>query len=166
MIALDMQYALHDLDLPTLVRACALAGVEAGVPYLHDGVVAFAARLDPVLKTNGDARRGLFRTALRAAPSLPLATPGAGLAVPFGQWLQTDARLRALAFDSLADLRRRRIVRADFIDSLLTRHVPAEPARHGTMVWLLMMMEQWFAQRRVDSVQHNAVPARVPAHIT
>jgi asparagine synthase (glutamine-hydrolysing) len=131
-----------------LARAACLAGVETAAPYLHDGVVAFAARLDPRHKRGGDARGALLRSAL-GGPA-PARTHPEGLALPFGQWLQTDARLKGLAFDSLADLRKRRIVRGDFLDTLLAQRLPAQPARHGTMVWMLMMLEQWFAQRRVD----------------
>jgi asparagine synthase (glutamine-hydrolysing) len=161
MIALDMQYALADHALPILSVTAGLAGVEAAVPYLHDGVVAFAARLDPRHKRAGDARGALFRSALRdAAPARPA---GDAPALPFGEWLQTDARLKGLAFDSLADLRKRRIVRADFIDTLLAHRLAAQPARHGTMVWLLMMLEQWFAQRRVDCDRVGAARARALA---
>jgi asparagine synthase (glutamine-hydrolysing) len=45
-------------------------------------------------------------------------------------------------------LRRRGIVRADFIDSLLSHRLAEQPQLHGRMVWLLMMLEQWFGQRR------------------
>jgi asparagine synthase (glutamine-hydrolysing) len=162
MIALDMQYGLPDHELPMLVRACALAGVDACVPYLADGVVAFAARLDPRHKAGGDAARGLFRSALRATVPARLPHP-ARQAPPFGQWLQADPRLRALAFDSLAALRKRRIVRGDFLDTLLASGMPEQPARHGAMVWLLMMLEQWFAQRRVDCGNLGAARSRTVA---
>jgi asparagine synthase (glutamine-hydrolysing) len=161
MIALDMQYALADHALPMLARASCLAGVDSAAPYLQDGVVAFAARLDPRHKRGGDARGALLRSAL-GGPA-PARTHPEGLALPFGQWLQTDARLKGLAFDSLADLRKRRIVRGDFVDTLLARQLPAQPARHGTMVWMLMMLEQWFAQRRVDCDSVGTARARAMA---
>jgi asparagine synthase (glutamine-hydrolysing) len=147
MIALDLQYALVEQSLPAHARACELAGVAGAYPYLNDAVVAFAARLDPAFKRDG--ARGLLPAALRGTlQRRTLAARGQGFALPFGQWLQSDARLRSLAFDSLSDLRRRGIVRADFVDTLLTHHLPQQPGRHGTMVWVLMMLEQWFAQRR------------------
>jgi asparagine synthase (glutamine-hydrolysing) len=89
---------------------------------------------------------------------------GHGLAPPVGQWLLADARLRAIAFDSLAALRSRGIVRPEFIDLLLSRSLPEDPARHGRMVWLLMMLEQWFAQRRSGAPASVAPPREtVPA---
>jgi hypothetical protein len=69
-------------------------------------------------------------------------------AAPFGHWLQSEPRIKALAFDSLAHLKRRGIVREAFIDTLLTARMAQNPAWHGRMVWLLMMLEQWFGQRR------------------
>jgi asparagine synthase (glutamine-hydrolysing) len=70
------------------------------------------------------------------------------MAPAIGRWLLADARLKALAFDSLSDLRKRGIVRAGFLDQLLARSLAEDPGRHGRMIWMLMMLEQWFAQRR------------------
>lgn len=58
-------------------------------------------------------------------------------------WLEADEHLRALAYDSLLDLRRRHIVREKFIDMLLSMSAPA----NADMVWMLMMLEQWLARR-------------------
>lgn len=58
-------------------------------------------------------------------------------------WFAADARLRELAYDSLLDLRRRQLVRADFIDMLLSSSLEA----HADMAWTLMMLEQWLARR-------------------
>ncbi|MDP3672106.1 MAG: asparagine synthase-related protein [Telluria sp.] len=149
MLALDMKYTLADNDLPKVIKACELAGVDAAFPFLDDAVVAFAARLRPRHKLRGTRLRYFFKEALR--DTLPRAVIGKkkhGFGLPFGFWLQGDARLRALALDSLSDLKARHIVRADFIDSLLAQRVSEHPAYHGTMVWVLMMLEQWFAQRK------------------
>ena len=51
--------------------------------------------------------------------------------------------LRALVGDSLATLKRRRIVRAAFIDQLLDRWLPEHPGYYGEMVWILMTLELW-----------------------
>jgi asparagine synthase (glutamine-hydrolysing) len=155
MIALDLQYGLEARALPAHLRACELAGVTSAYPWLNDAVVALAARRDPVDKQGGG--RCAVRAALQGAlPRRLLAARGDGLAPPFGQWLLSDARLRSLAFDSLSDLRRRGIVRAEFIDALLTRHLPADPARHGRTAWVLMMLELWFGQRRPGALAAGA----------
>lgn len=146
LIALDLQYGLSERTLPAHARACELAGVIGAYPWLSDAVVALAARLDPAAKQGGTGCA--FRNGLAGAlPRRLLGARGQGLAPPFGQWLLSDARLRSLAFDSLSDLRRRGIVRAEFVDTLLARALPANPSRHGRMVWVLMMLELWFGQR-------------------
>ncbi len=47
MLAFDLKYTLTDNDLPKVVTACRLAGVDAAFPFLDDAVVAFAERLRP-----------------------------------------------------------------------------------------------------------------------
>ena len=148
MIALDMKYTLADWQLPALIRACELSGLEIGFPFLGDAVVAFAARLSPHQKLDGVRLSPFFREALRGTVPRKAAPERAPAAPPFGHWLQADQRIKALAYDSLADLKRRGIVRAGFIDTLLATRVAEYPAYHGRMVWLLMMLEQWFDQHR------------------
>lgn len=167
MIGLDLLYRLGPRGVPAVAQACDMAGIASVFPYLADAMVAYAARLDPARKTDGDAARGLLREALRGVLPARLARGhGCALAPPVGQWLLADARLKALAFDSLATLRSRGIVRADFIDQLLSRRLAEDPARHGRMVWLLMMLEQWFAQRRgtdpaaMAAARHTTVAGR------
>ena len=149
MLALDLQLTLADNDLPKVVRACDLAGIDAAFPFLDDEMVAFSARLRPRDKLRGQRLRHFFKQAL--ADFLPPAIinkPKHGFGLPFGVWLQQHRPLRELAGDSLQSLRARRIVRGDFIDQLLGQHVHEHAGYHGTMVWVLLMLEQWFQQHR------------------
>jgi asparagine synthase (glutamine-hydrolysing) len=149
MVALDLQYRVGERTLPTMQRALDMAGITVAFPYLSDAMLAFAARLDPECRAAGAGPAGLFSEAMRAVLPRRLAqSHGHGMAPAIGRWLLADARLRALAFDSLADLRKRGIVRAGFLDQLLARSLAEDPGRHGRMIWMLMMLEQWFAQRR------------------
>lgn len=133
--------------LPAFAAACAASGAAPAFPYLHDAVVAMSACLAPRHKTPKGAR-ALFTHALRELDyRLPLAREAAP-PLPFGTWLQGDARLRALAYDSLAALGKRGIVRRDFLDLLLARRLPEDPGLHGRTVWQLMMLEAWLARPR------------------
>src|SRR5262249_11744777 len=71
-----------------------------------------------------------------------------GFGLPFGPWLATHEPLRQIALDSVTDLKRRRIIRPEFIDELTSVHVRSHADYYGTMVWVLMRLEQWF--RRSD----------------
>ncbi|MYM35006.1 asparagine synthase [Duganella sp. FT94W] len=147
MQALDLRYTLADNDLRKVGLACELAGVEAAFPFLSDELLAFSGRLPPQDKLHGTRLRYFFKHALREhLPREILRKKKHGFGMPFGQWLLADARLRALAFDSLSDLKARCLVRADFIDQLTQVRLHEHPAYHGTMVWVLMMLEQWLSQ--------------------
>ena len=158
MLALDLKYTLADNDLPKVVKACELARMEVAFPFLNDAMVAFSAQLTPQHKLKGTQLRHFFKEALRGIlPDAIIRKKKHGFGLPFGVWLQQHRNLKALAFDSLSDLKARRIIRADFIDDLLNRHLAEHPGYHGTMVWVLMMLEQWFQQRQ-------ALPPMPAAH--
>jgi len=151
MLALDFKYTLADNDLPKVVRSSELAGVEVRFPFLHDEIVAFSARLAPDLKLRRARLRYFFKKALQDfLPPEIIRKSKHGFGLPFGRWLQTHQPLRELAFDSLADLRTRHIVSAQFIDRLTGVHVKSHADYYGTMVWILMMLEQWLRQHRVS----------------
>jgi len=155
---LDMRYTLADNDLRKVSSACDLAGVEAVFPFLGDDMLAFSAQLPPHGKLNGTRLRYFFKHALRQhLPRAILRKKKHGFGMPFGQWLLKDSHLRALAYDSLTDLKARGIVRAGFIDQLTGRLVADHPAYHGAMVWVLMMLEQWLQQHARPGA--SAVPA-------
>src|SRR5882672_1561669 len=150
MLALDLRFTLADNDLPKVARACELAGLEARFPMLDDAVVSFSAVLPPQLKLRGTRLRYFFKESLRGfLPDEIIAKTKHGFGLPLGPWLQTYRPLRQLASDSLADLKKRGIVRPEFIDELTSKHVESHASYYGTMVWVLMMLEHWFRQHRV-----------------
>jgi len=148
MQALDLQLTLADNDLRKVGSACELAGVEVAYPFLCDALIDFSASLAPHHKLRGTQLRPFFKRALSSRlPRAILHKKKHGFGLPFGHWLQHHAGLRELAGDSLQSLKRRGIVRAQFIDALFDRHLREHPSYHGTMVWVLMMLEQWHQVR-------------------
>ncbi|OFA07087.1 asparagine synthetase B [Duganella sp. HH101] len=147
MQTLDLRYTLADNDLRKVSLACELGGVEVAFPFLSDEMLAFSGRLSPKDKLNGTRLRYFFKRALRGyLPAAILRKKKHGFGLPFGYWLQRDAGLQGLVLDSLSDLKKRQIIRADFIDRLMRTLIAEHPAYHGTMVWVLMMLEQWLAR--------------------
>ena len=145
MLALDLQITLADSDLPKVTRSCELAGIDVAFPLLDEEIVDFSAHLAPALKLKGTRLRYFFKEALRGfLPDAIIAKKKHGFGLPFGMWLDTNTRLKALAFDSLSDLRRRSIVRSQFLDELTASRVAEHASYYGTMVWVLMMLEQWY----------------------
>ncbi len=61
-----------------------------------------------------------------------------GFGLPFGLWLQTHRQLRQIELDGVADLKRRHIIRPEFIDYLTSMHIRSHSGYYGTMVWALL----------------------------
>lgn len=147
MLALDLKYTLADNDLPKVTRSCELARVDVRFPMLNDALVAFSSRLPPELKLKRTQLRYFFKESLRGfLPDEIIAKTKHGFGLPIGPWLQTHRPLRQLALDSVADLKKRGIVRSEFIDELTSVHVESHAGYYGTLVWILMMLEQWLRQ--------------------
>ena len=152
MLGFDLKYTMADNDLPKVVQACRLAGISVRFPLLDDAIVAFSAGLIPAMKVRRTRLRYFFKEALRDfLPGEIIRKPKHGFGLPFGPWLVAHEGLRQIAFDSLATLKTRRIVRADFIDELGSRHLRQHAGYYSTMVWVLMMLEQWFERHAVGT---------------
>ena len=145
MLGFDLKYTLEDNDIPKVMRSCDLAGVVARFPLLDDKLVAFSATLPPELKVRRTRLRYFFKEALRGfLPNEIITKSKHGFGLPFGPWLNEHRPLRQIALDSLTNLKQRGIVNPEFIDELCSRHVAIHASYYGTMVWVLMMLEQWF----------------------
>jgi len=158
MLAYDWKYTLADTDLPKVVGATALAGLQVGFPLLDNRLVDFSQRLAPELKLKGQQLRWFFKDALRDfLPTEIINKKKQGFGLPFGVWLTQHGRLRDLALASLESLRQKGVVRAEFLDRLLKEYLPQHPGYYGEMVWILMMMAQWHDSRSSYRL-HNRAP--------
>ena len=125
-----------------------LAGMEVDFPFLDDDLVAFSALLPPQEKLRGTRLRHLFKEALRGfLPDEILTKQKQGFGLPFGLWLVEHPGLRDFTHDTLAGLKRRDLVRPEFIDELLGHRHAQHAAYYGDMVWVLVMLEQWLSVR-------------------
>ena len=152
MLYLDWKLTLADNDLRKVTRMCNLAGVEVRYPFLDDDIVEFAARVPPVLKLKGLKLRYFYKRALKDfLPSEVIKKSKHGFGLPFGEWLKTAPALQELIYPTLYQLKSRKIFRADFIERLVETHRRDHAAYYGTMVWVLVMLEQWLQQHQVDT---------------
>jgi asparagine synthase (glutamine-hydrolysing) len=63
--------------------------------------------------------------------------------------MREDRALQRLVALSMDSLKERRLVRADYIDSLMRRHREEHAAYYGEFLWVLMMLELWLDSRGV-----------------
>jgi asparagine synthase (glutamine-hydrolysing) len=149
MLHLDLKQTLADNDLRKVTRMCEAAGVEARYPFLDEDVVALSAEIPPALKVKGLKLRYLFKHALRDFLPRNPAQDQARLRLPFGLWLREYRPLTELAEHSLAAFGRRGIVRREYLERLIAEHRSGHATYFGTMIWVLMIAEQWLAARRL-----------------
>lgn len=151
MLAYDWRYTLAENDLPKVRCSTQLAGVEVGYPFLDQAVVDFSAQLPAHYKVKGLKLRWFMKEALRGfLPDEIITKKKHGFGLPFGVWAVRDAPLNKLAQDSLQSLGTRGIVQPAFTRQLMQDLLPQHPGYYGEMVWLLMMLEQWFLHHRPD----------------
>lgn len=145
MLALDIKFTLADNDIPKVSRMCELAGVQIGYPLLDHELVEFSSRLPAYLKVKRLKLRYFFKDALKDyLPAEIIKKQKHGFGLPFGRWIVSDDNLRQLALDSVNDLKKRDIFKSSFIDDILDAKLTQHPDYYGTMVWLLMILEQWY----------------------
>jgi len=167
MLALDFKITLADNDLPKVNTMCELAGIEVGFPLLHDRMAQFANRLPVDLKLRRNRLRFFFKEALKDfLPQAILNKSKHGFGLPFGNWMIKHDGLKELSHDSLTNLKKRQIVRPEFIDRLLKEYMQEHPAYYGSMVWELMMLEQWFAHHVDQSGQSAVQPQPTTTEVT
>ena len=143
-LAYDWRYTLAECDLPKVCGTIRLANLDVGFPMLDDDLLAFSMRLPANYKLKGLKLRWFFKEALRGfLPDETLVKKKQGFGLPFGIWATRNEALRKLAADSVRGLVDRGILRAEFVDTLLNKHLFEHPGYYGEMVWISMMLEQW-----------------------
>ncbi len=151
MLWYDWRFTLADNDLRKVGTMCELAGVQVSYPMLHPDVVDLSTRVPPGMKIKGIELRSFFKQAMAGfLPAEILRKKKHGFGLPFGLWLKTDPDLADLIYSSLADLKKRRIIAAAFIDNLIAQHRDGHASYFGYAIWDLAMLEAWLA-RHVDS---------------
>jgi asparagine synthase (glutamine-hydrolysing) len=113
---------------------------------LDPRVIDLSIRVPSAMKMNGTELRTFYKRAMRDfLPPEILNKTKHGFGLPFGVWLKTDARLADMIFSALTDLKRRRIVRAEFLDQLIREQKAGDASYFGYAIWDLAMLEAWLA---------------------
>ena len=143
MLALDFKYTLADNDLVKVNLACEVAGVDIGYPLLSDALTDFSLCLDPDWKLKGKQLRWFFK--------------GRCAAFAGRDHHQGETRLRPAVRPVAAQTCRPATAGARQPGRPETpqHHPPGfhrhgneiggnPPRYYGTMVWILMMLSQWY----------------------
>jgi asparagine synthase (glutamine-hydrolysing) len=108
-------------------------------------IIDFSTKLPPDLKLKGTKLRYFFKQALKDfLPAATITKHKQGFGLPFGLWLLNHKPLQELVFDSLESLKSRNIVAPKFLDELRNTHLQNHASYYGTLIWIFVMLEQWF----------------------
>jgi asparagine synthase (glutamine-hydrolysing) len=163
MMHLDLKQTLADNDLRKVNVMCRLAGVDVRYPMLDDDLVAFSGLVPPSGKVRGLQLRHFFKQALKDfLPAEILIKTKHGFGLPFGIWMLDYRPLYELAGDSLSSFRARGYLRGAYLDQLLAQHRSGHASYYGVMVWVILMLEQWFQSRQPFHGGSGPAPAALP----
>lgn len=147
MLALDLKFTLADDDLPKVSQMCRMAGVDVAYPLLSDEMVEFSCKLPARLKLKRLRLRWFMKHALRDfLPEEILRKRKHGFGLPFGIWMRDHPPLREFVRANLEQLKTRDLVRPAYVDRVLRLHETVHATYYGVVIWVLMMLEQWFQQ--------------------
>jgi asparagine synthase (glutamine-hydrolysing) len=146
LLYIDIKMTLGDNDLPKVVRAAELAGVDVRFPLLDHPLADFSGRLATSFKVHGLEKRYLFKKATAGLlPKAILAKKKHGFGLPIGLWLKQHPLWRGLAEDVLLDPRtyQRGYFQRSFVEDLFRMMDADQSTYYGDLLWLFLMAELW-----------------------
>ena len=150
-LGLDLKLTLADNDIPKVSGMCELAGIDVAYPFLSDELVEFALALPVSLKVRFLELRYFFKKSFADfLPTETITKKKQGFGLPIGVWLARDPELSEMARESVRSLINRGVLHSSS-EALLFEHYLERHAHHfGTMIWLLLMLDQWYRNHLDD----------------
>ncbi|MDO8845965.1 asparagine synthetase B [Methylicorpusculum sp.] len=149
MLYMDWKTTLHDNDLVKVNKMCEMAGVEVRYPLLDKSIIDLSCQIPSSDKLKGQQLRWFYKEAMRNyLPDQIINKSKHGFGLPFGIWLKDHQPLKELAYDSINSLKKRDYLRSDFLDHAINMHQSVHAAYYGELIWILMMLEQWFQAKK------------------
>ncbi|MCD2451800.1 asparagine synthase C-terminal domain-containing protein [Methylicorpusculum oleiharenae] len=149
MLYMDWKTTLHDNDLVKVNKMCEMAGVEVRYPLLDKSIIDLSCQIPSSDKLKGQQLRWFYKEAMRNyLPDQIINKSKHGFGLPFGIWLKDHQPLKELAYDSINALKKRDYLRSDFLDHAIKMHQSVHAAYYGELIWILMMLEQWFQAKK------------------
>ncbi|MGZ8163482.1 MAG: asparagine synthetase B family protein [Methylobacter sp.] len=145
MLFLDDKFTLADNDLRKVNRMCELAGIEVSYPMLQENLVEFAASIPSKWLMQGFELRSFYRAGMQGfLPKETLSKSKQGFGLPFGVWMSSNNELKQFAEANLQGIAKRGFLNPRYIENLIQLHQQGHASYYGVMIWLLVMLEQWF----------------------
>lgn len=147
MLFLDWKFTLADNDLRKVNRMCEVSGVDVLYPMLDNELVEFSNKIPPNIKLKGHQLRYFFKKTMEGfLPDAILKKPKQGFGLPFGVWLKESSILNDMLLRNMGKFKKRGYIKPDYIDWLMGKHKTEHAGFYGTMLWMLMMLENWLSE--------------------
>lgn len=148
LLYLDWKTTLQDCDLVKVNSMCELAGIEVVYPMLDDEVINLSTKIPSRIKIKDHQLRWFYKYAFSGfLPDEVINKSKHGFGLPFGIWTREVPELRDFAYDNISDLSKRPYFNKKFLDHSIKMHQSIHASYYGTLIWILMMLEQWFSTR-------------------
>ncbi len=148
MLHLDIKFTLADNDLRKVGGMTEAAGIEVRYPLMDDAIIDFSGEIPPDWKVKGQYLRWFFKTALKGfLPDEIIDKSKHGFGLPFGVWAKDYAPLRERIEDRLSDFRKRGLLTPGYVDHLRREHMSGHATYFGSMLWVMLILEEWLAAR-------------------
>ncbi|MGY6277118.1 asparagine synthetase B family protein [Methylomonas sp. MgM2] len=149
MLYMDWKTTLHDNDLVKVNRMCEMVGVDVCYPLLDQRIIDLSCRIPSSIKLKGRKLRWFYKQAMKDfLPEQIINKSKHGFGLPFGIWLKDHRPLKELAYDTINDLKKRGYFNPQFLDHAIQMHQSIHAAYYGELIWILMMLELWFAGKK------------------
>jgi asparagine synthase (glutamine-hydrolysing) len=147
LLHIDTRLWLVDDLLAKVDRATMAFSLEARVPYLHQDLFGWCARLDPTLKVNkrGVAKALIKQLAERYLPRDIVYRSKQGFTMPLDRWMAHELRPDLTTALGAGAFQRRGLIRSSAIQRMLSEHF-AGRKNHATRLWTLLVLERWFSK--------------------
>jgi asparagine synthase (glutamine-hydrolysing) len=150
LLNVDARLWLPDDLLAKVDRATMAFSLEARVPYLDHAFYGWCARLDPELKVRGRERKRLLRLlAERYLPHEIVHREKQGFMMPLKRWLAHELERDVAQALGPHGLGRRGLIRPESITRLTAEHASGR-SNHSMRLWVLLILERWFARYEPD----------------
>jgi asparagine synthase (glutamine-hydrolysing) len=152
LLDIDARLWLPDDLLAKVDRATMAFSLEARVPYLDHEFYGWCARLPASLKVRGGERKRILKMLARRYLPLDIVDrEKQGFMMPLPRWLAHELKSDIAHAMGPQGLVRRGILRPEAIEGLVSQHATGR-RNHAMRLWVLLILERWFAHYEPDFV--------------
>jgi len=142
----DLALVVADNDIRKVTLMSARAGVRVVYPMLDPDVITLAGSIPAAWHLRGFQLRTFYKRAMKGfLPEKILSKEKKGFGLPVSVWLKTDSTLRQRVGDAFGGRAAGEVFQKGFLPTLFRRMEEDSTNYHGAIVWIVLILLEWFA---------------------